>query len=149
MQVLTFNLGGVRYGIPIEAVQSIERDKRVESIPQSLPCIKGIMNLHGRVIPIYSLAEKFGYGEQKIEELIVVKTEKVLVGLEICQVQEIVNVEDSNVVPMPKVTGGNISYIPKVVNYNKVLVEILDIDQLITEHELQGIQSLIDKDEDE
>lgn len=144
MQVLTFILGGVRYGIPIEAVQSVERDKKTESIPETLPCIKGIMNLHGRVIPIYSLAEKFGYKNQKVEELVVVKASNFHIGIEICMVQEILNVEEKNVVPMPRMIGG-FTYIPKVVNHNKTLIEILDIEQLITEEELQHIQNILDK----
>ena len=40
MQLLTFTLGEVKYGIPIEHVQSIEERVQVVGIPKTLPCVQ-------------------------------------------------------------------------------------------------------------
>lgn len=62
MQLLTFLLNGVKFGIPVNDVESIETRMNVVNIPNSLPQVHGIMNLHGEVIAVYSLAEQFHYG---------------------------------------------------------------------------------------
>ena len=59
MQLLTFLLNGVKFGIPVNDVESIETRMNVVNIPNSLPQVLGIMNLHGEVIAVYSLAEQF------------------------------------------------------------------------------------------
>ena len=48
MQLLTFLLNGVKFGIPVNDVESIETRMNVVNIPNSLPQVHGIMNLHGR-----------------------------------------------------------------------------------------------------
>ena len=63
MQLLTFLLNGVKFGIPVNDVESIETRMNVVNIPNSLPQVHGIMNLHGEVIAVYSLAEQFHYPE--------------------------------------------------------------------------------------
>ena len=46
MQLLTFLLNGVKFGIPVNDVESIETRMNVVIIPSSLPQVHGIMNLH-------------------------------------------------------------------------------------------------------
>ena len=46
MQLLTFLLNGVKFGIPVNDVESIETRMNVVNIPNSLPEVHGIMNLH-------------------------------------------------------------------------------------------------------
>ena len=72
MQLLTFTLGKVKYGIDLQAVQSIEQMMHIVSVPNTLPYIKGIMNLHGEVIPVYSLPIRFNYQDVKTENIVVV-----------------------------------------------------------------------------
>ena len=52
MQLLTFLLNGVKFGIPVNDVESIETRMNVVNIPNSLPQVHGIMNLHGEVIAV-------------------------------------------------------------------------------------------------
>ena len=65
MQLLTFLLNGVKFGIPVNDVESIETRMNVVNIPNSLPQVHGIMNLHGEVIAVYSLAEQFHIRNRK------------------------------------------------------------------------------------
>ena len=43
MQLLTFLLNGVKFGIPVNDVESIETRMNVVNIPNSLPQVHGIM----------------------------------------------------------------------------------------------------------
>ena len=147
MQLLTFLLGNVKYGIPIQDVQSIEQRMNVVGIPNSLPYIKGIMNLHGNIIPVYSLAVKFGYPQQQIENIVVTDVNGMLVGFEVCRVQAILEIKENKVIPMPEVITYSQHYMPDVANHNKDLIVMLDVKELITEEEQRDIKKLIENAE--
>ncbi|MBQ9701225.1 MAG: chemotaxis protein CheW, partial [Lachnospiraceae bacterium] len=56
---VVFKLDEELYGLDILRVQGIERDQQVVRVPNTASYIKGIMNLRGNVIPVYSLRKKF------------------------------------------------------------------------------------------
>ena len=60
-RVIIFRLGSERYGIDVELVKGIERAQKqsVVRIPNSVPYIKGIINLRGVVVPVYDIRSKF------------------------------------------------------------------------------------------
>ena len=94
-------LNGVKFGIPVNDVESIETRMNVVNIPNSLPQVHGIMNLHGEVIAVYSLAEQFHYPEQEINNIIVASMNGTKIGLEVGNVDEIIDVPDEKVISMP------------------------------------------------
>lgn len=148
MQLLTFMLGDVKYGIALQHVQSIEGRMPIVDVPNSLPYIKGIMNLHGNVIPVYNLAIKFGYTNMKIDNIIVVDTDGMLIGFEVCKVDEILNVPDEYVFNMPEIIRHNQSCFSEVANSNKNLIVTLDIHHLLTEEEQADIQKMLANEEE-
>ena len=52
MQLLTFSLGGEIYGIDILRVKEIRGWTPVTPIPQSPPCVLGVLNLRGEILPV-------------------------------------------------------------------------------------------------
>ena len=55
MQLLTFTLTGMDYGISLENVESIESKMNVVVVPTSPANIRGIIRLHGEILPVFSL----------------------------------------------------------------------------------------------
>lgn len=145
MQLLTIRLNEVKFGIPIEAVQSIEERLQTVGVPHSLPYIKGIMNLHGNIIPVYSLAEKFGYPDQDISNIVVTNVNNTLIGFEVNRVEEILEVSDENVAPMPGIISSQEDFMTKVVHYNKQLIVLLNVNQLIAADEQLNIQKMLEE----
>lgn len=147
MQLLTFILGGVKYGIPISSVQSIEERVQVVGIPKTLPYVKGIMNLHGSIIPIYSLAEKFGYPAQDIENIVVTDVNGMSIGFEVTRVEEILEVENNHVLPMPRMISCSETFMTEVANYDKKLIVLLNVDELLEEGEQNNIKKMLEEKE--
>ena len=143
MQVLTFMLGEVKYGIPIEHVQSIEERVQVVGIPKTLPCVKGIMNLHGNIIPIYSLAEKFGYRRENIQNIVVVDVNGMAIGFEVTKVDEILEVGNDHVQPMPQMISNSEKFMTNVADYDKKLIVLLNVDELLETDEQNNIKELL------
>lgn len=146
MQLLTFKLGGVKFGIPIQDVQSIEQNVQTVGIPNALPYIKGIMNLHGNIIPVYSLSAKFGYPEQTIENVVVTDVRGMLIGFEVCKVEEILEVAGEHIAPMPQLINCSQHYMTDVADYNKNLIVMLDVGELVTEEEAKDLKEMLEKE---
>ena len=145
MQLLTIRLNDVKFGIPIESVQSIEERIQTVSIPRSLPYIKGIMNLHGDIVPVYSLAEKFGYPQQEISNIVVTNVNNTLIGFEVNRVEEILEVSDKDVVPMPNSIGNQENFMPEVAHHNKQLIVLLNVNEVVAAEEQQNIKAMLEE----
>ena len=145
MQLLTFLLNGVKFGIPVNDVESIETRMNVVNIPNSLPQVQGIMNLHGEVIAVYSLAEQFHYPEQEINNIIVASMNGTKIGLEVGNVDEIIDVPDEKVISMPVIMKAVENCFDEVASYAKELIVLIEVSKLMPEAEQQAIQKLVEQ----
>ena len=107
MQLLTFMLNNVRFGIPVDDVESIETRMSVVGVPNAPAHIEGIVNLHGDIVPICNLADYFGYPKQDIKNVIVASMNGMKIGLEVESVREIIDVNEKQVIPMPTIMNAN------------------------------------------
>lgn len=144
MQLLTFTMKEVTFGIPVSNVESIETKMNVVGIPNSPPNIRGIINLHGDIVPIYNLASKFGYEEQKIENVVVAGVNGMKIGLEVGRVKEILEVDDVHIIPMPEIMNATQNCFNDVASNNKELIVLLDTEQLFPAEEQQGLKKIIE-----
>ena len=136
MQLLTFLLNGVKFGIPVNDVESIETRMNV---------VNGIMNLHGEVIAVYSLAEQFHYPEQEINNIIVASMNGTKIGLEVGNVDEIIDVPDEKVISMPVIRKSVENCFDEVASYAKELIVLIEVSKLMPEAEQQAIQKLVEQ----
>ena len=58
---LTFILGGESYAIPVLKVREIIRLTNITTVPQMPACIRGVINLRGKIIPVMDLRLRFGF----------------------------------------------------------------------------------------
>ena len=138
MQLLTFTLTGMDYGISLENVESIESKMNVVVVPTSPANIRGIIRLHGEILPVFSLASRFGLGN-----LEVVNVGGMKLALEVEKVKEIVDVEDSRVLPMPTLMSGQQCCFNDVASCQKELIVMLDVKSLVSQEEQAAIRKMI------
>jgi purine-binding chemotaxis protein CheW len=60
---LTFALANERYGLQILKVQEIIGMANITRVPRAAECLKGVINLRGKIIPVVDLRLKFGLEE--------------------------------------------------------------------------------------
>ena len=118
MQILTFILNNIEFGIPVSDVSSIETTMNITPVPAAPAHVKGIVWLHERLIPIYSLVSKFGYPEQKIQNTVVIEADGVNLGLEVGVVKEILELPDKQIIPMPVIMKGTQNFFNDVASSN-------------------------------
>ena len=144
MQLLTFTLNGIDFGMPVEYVKSIETQRNVVAVPASPVHVEGIMNLHGEIIAVYSLASRFGYGDRPVSNVIVVDIDGMRLGLEVETVRTILEVADQRVMPMPQIMNATQHCFNDVVTNQKELIVLLDVEHLVPPEERKGIHKLVE-----
>lgn len=144
MQLLTFTLTGMDYGISLENVESIESKMNVVVVPTSPANIRGIIRLHGEILPVFSLASRFGLGNIAVDNLVVVNVGGMKLALEVEKVKEIVDVEDSRVLPMPTLMKRDSSAVLMMwLPCQKELIVMLDVKSLVSQEEQAAIRKMI------
>ena len=144
---VVFKLGNELYGLDISVVRGIEKEQQVVHVPNTASYIKGIMNLRGDVIPVYSLRKKFSMPDSASDDVqyIIVRANGCLIALEVDSVDEIHNVEAENVHGVPFiVNSANTRYFDKVLKSNRGLIITIDIDKLLSDEEIQQIEQMRD-----
>jgi purine-binding chemotaxis protein CheW len=106
---LTFALAREEFGLEILKVREIIGYIDVTAVPQTPPCVKGVINLRGQVIPVIDLRAKFGMETADITDqtcIIVVETTQgdrtFNTGITVDRVQEVLDIAGSNIEDAPQ-----------------------------------------------
>jgi purine-binding chemotaxis protein CheW len=97
---LTFCLDEEEYGLEILKVREIIGMMAITSVPRTPDCIKGVINLRGKVIPVIDLRLKFNMNEvERTEEtcIIVVDVGNVEVGVIVDRVSEVRDIDNKDI----------------------------------------------------
>ncbi len=140
-----FALGDREYGFDIMDVNTIEKvipSLPVANIPKNF---KGIIQLRGETIPVYSLRRKFGLPDIPADDssrYIIAKTQGMLVAYEVDEMKEIVELEQDQMNEFPAILKGlNTSYVKFVSNVGGRLILALDQNNIMAQEEEDRIKS--------
>lgn len=150
---LTFQLGRESYGIGILKVQEIVGVMPVTRMPKMPGFVRGLVNLRGKVIPVFDLRLKFGLeGKDDTERtcIIVVQLsldadrarggEEVTLGIIVDEVNEVVDVAQSQIEPTPAFGAAvDVSFLLGVGKVGQKVVMLLDADRILPREELESV----------
>jgi purine-binding chemotaxis protein CheW len=142
---LTFQLGNEEYGLEILKVREIIGMLDVTYVPQTEPFVRGVINLRGKVIPVIDLRSKFGLELREDDErtcTIVVEVasptgQRLLMGIVVDQVREVVNVRGEDIEPTPSFgTHMDTEYILGMAKVDTGVKILLAIDRVVGDSQL-------------
>jgi len=149
---LTFQLGKEAYGIGIMKVQEIVGVMPVTRMPKLPHFVRGLVNLRGKVIPVFDLRLKFGLeGREDTDRtcIIVVRLSldgdrpgatEVTLGVIVDEVAEVVNVPADAIEPPPAFGSSvDVSFLLGVGKLGNKVVMLLDADRILPREELQSV----------
>jgi two-component system chemotaxis response regulator CheV len=131
------------FGINVFKVQEVLPRPRVSWSPSAHPLIKGIADIRGRVVPIIDLRLAVGGGaipDEAAAHVIVTEFNRSIQGFLVCAVDRIIHVGVETVQPPPH--GGRDSYLTAITRYNNELVEIIDVEKVLSD--VIGEEQLVD-----
>lgn len=147
---LTFQLGRESYGIGILKVQEIVGAMPVTRVPRMPGFVRGVVNLRGKVIPVFDLRLKFGLeGREDTDRtcIIVVRLrlgpgagDEVTLGTIVDEVSEVVDVRESQIEPAPDFGPSvDTAFLQGVGKVGSKVVMLLDADRILPRGELEAV----------
>ena len=143
-QYLTFSVFGQAMAISIADVKEIIETVNMTRVPMSNPCIRGVINLRGNVVPVADLGCRLNGRSTPIDKrscivLVEVQSndESQVMGMLVEEVKEIVTIEPENIQERPEF-GSEIrtEFIRHIGRRENNFIIVLDLQPVLSIDEL-------------
>lgn len=144
MQFLTFTLGEEVFALEIDRVREVMDFTAVTKVPRTPEYMRGVINLRGVVVPVVDLRLKLGMArtEKSVNTCIIITEvtvdgERQVIGAMADSVQEVLDLETSQIEPPPRIgTHLNTEFLKGMGKHNDRFVIILDMDRSFSAEDL-------------
>ncbi len=133
-QLVVFTLGEQRYGLPLSSVERAVRMVEITPLPKAPDIVLGVINVHGRLVPVVNLRRRFRLPERDIaltDQIIVAHTRQRPVALVADAVQDVMTYSQEHVVDANQILPG-IEYIEGVLKLDDGMLLIHDLDGFLS-----------------
>jgi len=148
LHMVGFSVGDEEFCIDILKVQEIIRMVDITKIPSAPEYVEGIINLRGKVIPIFDFRKRCSlYGgkewDHQHKRIVVTSVGESTVGLIVDKVSQVLKLEEASISETPDVVKGfNSDFISGVGRQGDKLLILLDLEKLITQGELENMKQV-------
>ena len=144
IQLLTFALDSVSYGVDVHQVREVKNFEGVTAVPYAPPYVKGVTNLRGEVIPVIDLRKRFGAVDKKVNDdavIMIIVQDKHPVGIMVDSVMEVLTISKRDIESDAHglITGGSDAVIG-IAKRDKDLIILLDLLRVVTKKDLNSIK---------
>ena len=150
-QYLTFLLAHEQFAIGILGIKEIIEYHGLTEVPMMPPCVRGVINLRGAVVPVLDLLARFGRPSSETTKrscVVIVEVEgagdKRVVGLLVDAVNEVLDIAPSDIEPAPTF-GARIrsDFLQGVAKVKGKFVLLLDVDRALSLDEIDELDALV------
>jgi purine-binding chemotaxis protein CheW len=134
-QLIVFEIGGSRYGVPIEAVQEIVRVPAISAVPDAPACYEGLMNLRGKVLPVMDLRKRLGSAANRDHRtrVLIAESDGRRLGMIVDAACEVLKITDEQIEAAPDLfESAQATYVAGVTRSAGGLVIVVDLKTLIS-----------------
>ncbi len=143
---LTFTLDQEFFALDITSVREVQDVTTITRIPQSTPFMRGVVNLRGNAVPVLDIKMKFGLDrtEQTINTRIIIMElarghKELLMGVLADTVKEVLEIDDSEIDPSPRMGAAVRSdYIIGVAKKKDRFIILLDMLKVLNTNDMVG-----------
>ncbi len=141
-QLVVFALDEQRYALRLAAVDQIVRVVEIAPLPQAPGIILGIVNIQGRIAPVFHIRMRFHLPDREIrlsDHLIIARTAKRFVALVADTVTGVVTQAKEEMTDAGRILPG-LEYVEGVVKLDDGLVFIHDLDTFLSVEEEKTLE---------
>jgi purine-binding chemotaxis protein CheW len=145
---VTFSLGKEEYAISIQNVPGIVKFQKITELPNTPHYVIGVINLRGKIIPVFDLRLRFGLERAEYDSftvIIITEIQKKTMGIIVDKVNDVITLRQDEIMSADNfnstVTSEYISSIGKIGN-DKLLI-ILNIEKILTTTDMNIISESI------
>jgi purine-binding chemotaxis protein CheW len=95
-EILVFEVGGQRYGLPVAAVRELVRAVTITPLPKAPAIVEGVVNVRGTLAPVLDIRARFRLpprSPRHTDHLIVARAGERLVALRVDRALELMRLE--------------------------------------------------------
>ena len=147
LQLVVFELSGEEFGVDIMQVSEIIPAPKITRIPQAPECVKGLINLRGKIIVVIDLNIRLGFSPKESDELsriIIVEVGDTVIGMLVNSVKEVMRLPLSSIEPTPEMIKSKINaeYLKGVGKLEDRLLILLNLAKVLGEEEVDELNQL-------
>ena len=145
-QYLSFQLGGLEYGLVFSKVKELRVLKSLERFASEGEIISGVAVSRGVIMPIVDMRVAVAGvrpAAGPMTDVIILQLSNCVVGMVVDGVTDVVNLDDDQIRPIPRTDGeGSVDYLLGLGHCNGRRLILIDIDRLMSIQRLaiQGTQ---------
>ncbi len=147
VQQLTFSLAGEEYAVEILSVREIRGWTPVTRIPQTPPCLLGVLNLRGAIVPVMDLRLRFGLPRDSYDEgtvVIIVAVAARLFGIVVDAVSDVVDIDPAAIKPVPDLGAVvDTCYLKGLAIHAERMVLLLDVERLMRPQDVEQLDAVL------
>jgi len=144
MQMLTFSLDNVSYGVNVHQVREVKNFEGVTPVPYAPPYVKGVTNLRGEVIPVIDLRKRFGVAARKNNDdngIMIIVQDKHPIGVMVDSVMEVLTLPKKDIESNPdSIIADKSQAVLGVAKHDKDLIIMLDLMKVVSKADLDGMK---------
>ncbi|MES2259964.1 MAG: chemotaxis protein CheW [Pseudomonadota bacterium] len=147
-QIVVFRLGKEEFGVPIESVQEIVRvPEQLTHVPKAPPCVEGVINLRGAVLPVMDLRRRLGLEaveRSDRQRIMVFLIDGTRTGFIVDLVAEVLKIHKGAIEPAPHLSGEQALLLARMANLeaHKRMVQLIEPPYLIASQERAALARL-------
>ena len=153
-QFLTFIIADEEYAVSVLKVKEIIEYDVLTKVPHVPPCIRGVINLRGAVVPVIDMALKFGLPETQVTNrtcIVIVEVDtdpqSAVVGVLVDAVSQVIEFKSDEIAEPPNFgTRIRVEHLVGMGRSGKKFVQILDTDKVLSHDELLAAELLRSED---
>jgi purine-binding chemotaxis protein CheW len=145
-KLVTFSLDDRKFALYVSAVQRIIRVVEVTALPKAPEIVVGIINLQGRVIPVFDIRMRFQLPAREVQlndQLIIASTTKRTVALIVDSVNDVIEIPGERIIAAEQILP-ELEYVDGVVKMEGGMVLIHDLERFLSLPEEKGLNEALE-----
>lgn len=140
-----FTLDNQRYALPLSASERVVRMVAITPLPNAPDIILGVVNFHGRVVPVINMRRRFGLPEREIslqDQLVIAHTARRPVALVADAVLDVIACAAQSLIAAEDILA-KVDYVDGVVKLADGLILIHDLDKFLSLEEEETLDQVL------
>lgn len=136
IELLTFKVNGETFAVNTLEVESIVNVNKITSVPNTKSYIDGIMSYRNGTVSVINISKRMFNcdNDTKIEKTcIVCKVGNTKMALHVPEISEIIKLSSNDILPLDIIARSDKTIIKNVLQHDKKIVQIVDLDKLYKE----------------
>ena len=145
-------IGDEMYGIDVRKVKEVLKISEISFVPNSLPFMKGVINLRGKIVPLIDMRLKFNLEDKEHDSstsIVVVRVKRSLIGMIVDGVLDVVSLSLSNVQEVPIYPKNlDADCIKGISQIDDKIIIVMNVDKILSGDELKSVSDYKDPEEE-